>query len=419
MRTFLARTADSDLLFILSEAEVSLKCQFDIVSCGYKSLRKFVGIEDNRAGVRRAFMADLALDPAAQGAPGAEARVTLASLVSSWEVAQSQLKHEVQQRAEAKTHNLTRPVSVQDKTSMRKAAEAAWGKIPNREAPSADYVASKLEEMEANEPVAAPLDEVTSVVDVEQASVVAHLDMTGKVQIVRKRAKNVLPSTPEEFRYRLRIERNAWLYMMVKFPHRDWIQGLTPRHWDRWTDYFLGARVMLLEIPTGSGGTTQLYPPWSIVLSYELEARKLVMQRINEDGHSMIASMEAVVRCGELKEIAFTCPLALMGRTGHNKRNPDDSWDPPGKRPRGKGKGKEKGKVSTDGKGAGPGKGKSKGKKGDGKNKGLLHMTPDGRQICFGYNDGTCTDANCGRVHVCRKRGCLSSNHTLLSCPLP
>ena len=112
----------------------------------------------------------------------------------------------------------------------------------------------------------------------------------------------------------------------------------------------------------------------------------------------MIASMEAVVRCGELKEIAFTCPLALMGRTGHNKRNPDDSWDPPGKRPRGKGKGKEKGKVFTDGKGAGPGKSKSKGKKGDGKNKGLLHMTPDGRQICFGYNDGTCTDANCGRV---------------------
>ena len=56
----------------------------------------------------------------------------------------------------------------------------------------------------------------------------------------------------------------------------------------------------------------------------------------------------------------------------------------------------------------GKGKGnKGKGGKGDGKGPKakLLTHTPEGREICFRYNNGEACDGGCGRVHICQWPG--------------
>lgn len=50
-------------------------------------------------------------------------------------------------------------------------------------------------------------------------------------------------------------------------------------------------------------------------------------------------------------------------------------------------------------------KGKGSGKKGDKSAYSLMSHTADGREICFAYNAQGCS-GGCGRVHVCRVRGC-------------
>ena len=83
------------------------------------------------------------------------------------------------------------------------------------------------------------------------------------------------------------------------------------------------------------------------------------------------------------------------------------------------------GKGLTDiGSSVGKGKGKEKGKakaprdphaKKIAAGLSLVARTPDGRDICFKYNSGTCT-GGCGRVHCCRVKGCT---HTGPACERP
>lgn len=413
MQQFCSEEGESDLLFIFTESKVEIEQQYDIIQGGYGSLRAFSGFADTRAEVRAGLATDFALDVAAAAPAGPAARLALAALVGAWMVAKEQFEKETQLRAESKVLRITRPVATTDKAGMRRAVEGLFGKIPNREAPSSDYISQKLEELEQNEPVASPLDEVTSQMDIESSNVTANLDLTGKVQILRKRAKAALPANPEEFRLRLRVERNMWLYMKAKFSNKPFLVGLAPGHWDIWTDYFLGHKVMLMEIPTIDGNRISLHPPWQIILSYEYECRKRVLELINEEGLTMIAALAQVPRDGELKEIAFTSPLALMNR-GSKRPAPETDGGGTTKvvRTTGKGsgrKGKGKGKGGGQGRGQGKGKGKGKGK--------LLSKTPDGRRICYAFNSvGGCTVAGCDFAHICQRKACMGE-HSYLECP--
>jgi hypothetical protein len=169
---------------------------------------------------------------------------------------------------------------------------------------------------------------------------------------------------------------------------------------------------MLLEIPTPEGIRVPLHPPWQIVLSYEFECRKRVMEIILEDGLTMIAALERVCKDGELKEIAFTSPLALMNRG--TKRPPDAGMSTAVQPAPKKAKGGSKGGSGKGGKGAraqtpAAGKGKGKGK--------LLSKTPDGRRICYNFNSVSgCSKADCDFAHVCQRKSCLGP-HPFLECP--
>lgn len=406
MLEVLEREGASDLLFTLTEASVALPQQWRLVSLGYSNLKKFSGIEDTRALVRAAMVLDLELDPTLVGLPGQEARLALSSLVIAWESAKERLGKETQLRTEAKVLGVPRQVDIVDRTAMKKAVELVQGKMPLHETPSADYIAQKMGELEDNELVASPLDEISSLTDLDLSSTVNGHDSAGRSQMFRKRNKGSLPLTPEAFRTRLRVEKNAWLMLATKFLNRGYLVGMNAASWEQWTDYFLGSKVMLLETVQADGSRKPINPPWQIILSYELECRKNALFRVQEDGLSFVAAMSLVLKDPELKELAFTSPIAHLAR---GRGIPEKALPLPKARPSPyQGAGKRQGQ-----------KGQSKGKgKGKGKNKGLAKGTPDGRQICFKYNSPTgCTDP-CPdrRIHACRTRGCYGT-HPVMDCP--
>eukprot|EP00969_Alexandrium_andersonii_P153310 6779436-Alexandrium_andersonii.AAC.1 len=83
----------------------------------------------------------------------------MALLVNAWEVAKEMIAKELQVKAEAKALRQARPVTNNERVAMRRAVEARYSLIPDDEAPNTAYIAQKLEEVEQNEPKAAPLDE--------------------------------------------------------------------------------------------------------------------------------------------------------------------------------------------------------------------------------------------------------------------
>jgi hypothetical protein len=397
-RAYVVQNGESDLVYLLEDARLPIELQHAVILAGYSSIRTFIGIDDSRPEVRVAFQQLLTLNPAVPAE-----RLSLALLLSVWETATLYHTKESQLRAEAKVMGITRPASTQERTAMRRMVEQRYGRLPTAETPSASYVSDKLEECEQNEPHAARLDEVLSLDDLEEQTLGAGLDSTGKVHIVRRRGKIHLPSTPEELRTRLRVEANLWLMMQVKFPNRPWLANLTQLDFAKYTDYFLGKRVHGIEI---AGGAVR--PPWELILSYEFECRKFLFLQVREENENIHDLLEAVVRNVELKQLHFLTALAISPKRTKTLEA-GDAWRED-KKARKKKKKSEAALAGGSGKGKdGKGKGK-KGDKGKGGGKSTLEWnTPDGRPICFAYNDKGCA-GGCGRVHICRVKGCGASH---------
>ena len=140
-----------------------------------------------------------------------------------------------------------------------------------------------------------------------------------------------------------------------------------------------------------------------------MKMRREAFKLVNAQTHTLHQALQHVIKCPELKETHFTTPLAVMSAS----------------RSRGFGEGRpskylKKGDGKGDPKGGGKGnrKGKSKDKQDTFANKDqnipgdlkLADRVPDGRQLCWNFNNGTYCDAQCGRVHQCRVLGCYG-NH--------
>ena len=380
-RAFITEQVSSDLQYVLQEADIALRNQYEITQ-HYRNLRVFAAMADDKTELRRALRTDFRLDAAADVATRAE----VARVVTAWEMAKELASKEQELKAESKVMGMPRVLQHSERQAMLKAVEAALGKLQDSEVPSNEYLALKVEECEANEPQAATLDEVTSKQDTTTQSLQSSLDSAGHVRITKMKAKGKLPEGSEDLRRVLKIEAITWLCMTAKFRQKNWLAGMDLQAWLRYTDYVLGDRVFGLKVPV-DGQQQLVRPSWTIVLNYEHRMRREAFKLVNSGQATLVEALQQVVRDADIKESFFTTPVALTAKSSNKWRRTDY-------------KGDEKGK-------GGKGKGKGKSKKGDKSFNGssLVSQTPDGREICFAYNAQGCR-GSCGRVHSCRVRGC-------------
>ena len=390
----LVSTADPELTFIFEEVGMELEWQYAIIKAGYAKLRRFANIDDTRAGAREAIQAATGLDSTS----GAPARLAMAIFMDAWETARASAAKDIQIRAEAKAMNQLRPVSVNERLSMRRVIEQLHGKLPDDEVPGPTYLSFKIDEVEQNDPHAAPLDELASLEDSAEFDISLGVDNLGAFRAMRRKVKITMPTSPEQLRKRLRVEGALWMMLGARFTNRPWLAGLTPEVFGRYTDYVLGKRVADLEIVltdgTTGGGRLALQtprPPWALVIAYEFQMRKAALKMVRECGETLASAMVAVTRDSELKEMYFTTPLALLPPAA---KRPKASLPEPLRTPH---------RIKTKGKGQG------KAVKGKNAANGLTSRTPDGRSICFAFNNEGC-DGKCGMAHVCRVKGCYQKH---------
>lgn len=396
-RSYLSAHVSTDLQFAWSDSNVSLAAQYNLAQ-HYKTLRVFASMADSKADLRTALRTDYAMDQNASP----EMRADVAKIVTSWELSRELSKKEQELRAEAKVLGMPRTIQHSERQAMIKAVEQTIGKLQESETPSNEYLATKVEECENNEPVALPLDEVTSKFDATTSSLQSSLDAGGHLRVVKTKSKGKLPENTETLRKMLKLEGITWLCMAAKFRTKPWLHGLTLNDWLKYTDYVLGDKVFGLKIQL-DGQSHAVKPPWTVLLTYEHRLRKEAFKLIMAGTHSMSEALAHVVKDADIKECYFTTPIALgIGSMSH--QSDENKW----RRLSGKGFGGQKG--------GNPG-GKSKGKSAKGKQRTqtdfngntLVSKTPDGRELCYAFNAQGCA-GKCGRVHACRVRGCYGKH---------
>ena len=147
-------------------------------------------------------------------------------------------------------------------------------------------------------------------------------------------------------------------------------------------------------------------PSLKLIIHYEYQMRKEAVDLVNK-GTKLGEALRQVTKDSDVRERHFSTPLAVSSATQAVQPDP---W-----RQRQKGERQHPYEVPF-AKGKNKGRGKGKGKKGRGKQRsgGLHGSTPDGRQICFAFNNEGCS-GSCGRVHVCRI--CLDPGHSMADHP--
>ena len=290
--------------------------------------------------------------------------------------------------------------------------------MDEREEPSPDYLAVKMEEVEGGDLQASTLDEVGCVKDDLHGQLQSSLDASGRLRIVKEKKKAKMPVNSEELRAKIRIECNTMLMLAARFKNKPWFEGLSTKTFQRYVDFLLGDKVYQLQIPKGDGSaqTMSASPSWDLMINFEHKLRKEAYRRASREGKALNATIDEVLADATLKETFFVTPLTLelarrsstsqgsaMG-SNYGKWRGDDAGAGNRQRPGPKGGGKGKGKSR-------------KGRLGADSRAGFVYSTtPDGRQICYGFNNQTSScRGNCGRVHVCQF--CLSPKHNRHSCP--
>ena len=389
--------ADSDLQYILQEANASLSTQYQVVQV-HSSRRRFQAIADTRAEARAAAHDDFRIPNNT-----VEGRAQIAAIVAAWELAKEFTSKEVELKAEAKVLGHKRVVQVQERQAMLKAVTTAYGKLNEAETPSSEYLSTKMEECEANEPTASSLDKISSKRDNQVESLQSTVDPQGHVRVTKTMQKLDMPHNSEAYRRVMKVEAHAWLCMSARFRAKSWLQDLKLEHFTRFVEFIMGDKVAGLRLPTPQGkDALPGRPPWTVVLSFEFKLRVEAMKLVNEEGYTMANAMEAVVKDPSLKETWFTTPLALHAaeqpskyRKGNGKHL-DKNTPPPPHIPKGF-------ERTTKGNKGGKTKSTLNGLK-------LVSTTPDGKQICYAYNSQGCKDSKCQRLHVCRVAGCFKEH---------
>ena len=164
-------------------------------------------------------------------------------------------------------------------------------------------------------------------------------------------------------------------------------------------------------------GYTISGPSWAQLLIYEQQVRRKAWASIQAGVYStFVEALKAAWSDPCVKERYLTTPVALASAASSSKnhmKSGDLESNRAGKKAR-----TTKGNRKGGGRGKGGGKGKGDAGKGGGKaaeRLGMSSKTPDGQNLCYGYNDWNvrCKDKDCRFLHRCGK--CFG-NHPLYAC---
>ena len=390
----IVKTLDPDLAGLLQCKDVSLQVKAKLAEKKVKTTSRLSAMADSRQGVREFCQKSLGLKP-----EEGDDMIEIASVVDAWEAAHARVEARNKAEAEAVIGGLPKAVARPELAQLRDRFETSFYTLQDKLIPASATLEQHFDMIVHGEWQYLSLKEFASKEDEAKEPLAASMLLdrqTGALKVKKGNVQVPLPKDAEELRQRLRLMAHVFVMCALRYPHVASLKGIAPSHFYNYADFLLGDFVLGLRAKDASGHCVSA-PSFELVLSYDFQLRKSMMQGMNA-GKTLVSAMEAAMTDLVLKERYFVTPCALSL-----------SLPPPPPTAafhRGRSRSRERGQRP---KGAGKGKGKFKfaGK--------LKTVTEDGVQICFRFNNPheRCR-GQCERAHACQL--CLGK-HPMHACP--
>jgi uncharacterized membrane protein YgcG len=391
--------AGSDLKFLLDREGVDIELQVKLFFVGVSSVKQFSAFAEDKADLRKSLKTNFEVDPDTD----IRSRVAIAKVLVAWDAARARAAKMAEAEGDAQARNVPKEVGSSDHHAMRKAFETKYWEVDDMKVPGKTYIEKKLDEVEKDELRAEPLTEVISQNDDDPDTLKTVWSVGGELKAVKVGSRVSLPTTPEALRQRITLLGTAWIFVASHQTNRVYLEGITPQLFQEYLDYLLGVHVHGLGASDAHGSSIGT-PSWDLVISYEHAIRSKSIQLVRK-GEVFRKALRMAWEDPVTKERNFTTPLALEAVTrrpsaGHAPSEPNRKYQ---RSHRADGKGSGKGKGSGGGKNSNHSGGK--GAKGGKGGKSCSRMTPDGKNICYSFNEGGCTNKGCKFAHARRGRG--------------
>ena len=382
---------EPELQGLLDARKVSPEAQAALYEAGVNSQGMLAAIAVTRDELKGFAKDTLGID----GSARAEDVVKFASLYLAWQSSTNRVKVMDELNSELASQKQPKAIPPVEMFSLRGQFEKLYYKLKDSEVPARASFEDLCEQLDAGELRAMSLRHFGSKSDDEEVEAgTLQLGKSGQVKIRRSRIETSPPSNLEELRNKITLMANHFIFARLRYSNKGILSDINPFTFLDYVGYLTGHHVAQMETQTVDGITLHK-PSIKLIASYDHQMRKEVVEQMNL-GKSMALELKAVTKTADLRERHFSTPLAVSSAS-QSLANP---------------KGKEADRERWQPYPPKGGKGKRKGKKGKGKYKGdFLHSTtPDGRQLCFAWNNAKegCK-GDCNRVHACRI--CLSTSH--------
>ena len=382
-----------------------------------------------------------------------KARFLQTVIISAWELARERVAVQNTQAAHQTLQGLNRQVPKPEHTQVRKTIQlkltGIGGRIPDSQYPAQAYLEWRYTSIEEGDCEVEWLNKVAAKDEVPNAIPTHGFDPEGLLRMHKMSVIDVpLPSGSEDFRRRMKLMSISYMASQIRYPNISWLEDITKDTMLDHTEFILGEEVAGLRVH-GAENQVTYRPDWKTVLLFDFEVRKEAARLVLEDDHKWAQALLAARKDPNLRQKHLMTNMSLdvisrvltgnLGQYRNQSRQPKNFSQVPGNFPRlpndegggrwgynqnnnqfskgnkGGGKG-PKGVMQRWGKNGGKGQ---KGKKGkSSQDRVMKSETPDGRKICFQYNQPSgCTKPNCQFVHLCRI--CLEEHPCYTHWPSP
>ena len=387
----------SDLVYLFGREEIPPDVQALFFHIGITTNAKLASFASDVGEFKTVIAAEFGIDPSVS----LDMRVRVANLICVYNTARARTSKLEDISGELEARRLQKPMPTNEYVAMIRAFEVKWWTLEPKDQPARSYMEKKAEELEQGEVRAEPLSTVLNYEEDDVDVLTPVWDSSGTLKMRKGSSSIPEPINPEQLRHRIMVLGTSLMCLGMRHSNRTFLQGMTPQTFHSYLSYLLGDHVYQLTGRSAEGHTVAA-PSWSQLLVYELEIRKKAWRLTFSDNavsNTFAKCLDDACKDTVTKERFFTTPVAFSALSRPTRTvftGNEDTW-----------KGRGKGKYG----------GRGKGKKGDkgGKGSKWRHSkTPDGRSICFGYQENSCKKGSgCNYVHVCGN--CLGT-HAAADC---
>ena len=392
-----------DMQGLLDQRGVAKDLQAGLYDLGITNLAMLSAVAMDRKGLEGLAKASLGVDSETRPTDA----VRFATLFLAWQSAKKRITVRDEQDAEAEVQRAPKPIPGVELQLYRAEFQKRFYKLKDAECPGKPSFEDLCEQMDAGELRAMSLRHFGSRNEDDDAETGnIQLGKSGTLKIKKAKVETANPGNLEEFRTKVMLMINHFIFARFRFPNKEVLSDITPFTALEYLNYICSKDVAQMESQSVEG-VTMHRPSLKLIIHYEYQMRKEAMDLVNK-GTKLGEALRQVTKDSDVRERHFSTPLAVSSATQALQQDPWHQRQKGGDRQHPYEVPFTKGKIK--------GKGKGKGKKGKNKHRsgGLHGSTPDGRQICFAFNNEGCS-GSCGRVHVCRI--CLDPGHSMAEHP--